>query len=74
MAPKATVIKRCPFCEWTFEAEKGDKLHPICSTEKPQESDVTEDVIERVYDCRNPRCVKPITVCYYSGKPSFELV
>ena len=72
MGPKAIVILRCPICTWTFEADKGDKLHPHCSTNKPKESDVTEDMIIRVYDCRNPKCLNPITVYYYRTKPVFR--
>jgi hypothetical protein len=71
MTPKATIILRCPKCDWSFEAERGDKLHPLCITEKPLESDVTEDAITRVYDCRNPNCMNPITV--YCNKPKMSV-
>lgn len=74
MNPKTTIILRCPNCKHTFEVDKGDKLHPYCSTDKPEESDVTEDIIPKVYDCRNPDCREPITVYYYKPKVSFDLV
>ena len=45
MSPKGTIILRCPNCSWTFEVEKGDKLHPHCST-KNLDSDVTEDIMK----------------------------
>ena len=74
MTPKATVLKKCPSCGWTFEVEKGDKLHPHCSTKKPKDTDITEDVVTKLYDCRNPKCLKPITVYYYRAKPFFRVV
>lgn len=73
MAPKAIIIlKKCPFCNWTFLAEKGDRLHPYSSTEKPKETCVKGDVIMKLYDCRNPKCLKPITVYYYKAKPRLQ--
>ena len=71
MVPRATIIQRCPKCNWTFEAKKGDKLHPHCSTKKPKQSDVEEDIVEETYDCRNPECMNPVIVYYYRAKPSF---
>ena len=71
---KETVVLRCPKCDWTFEAMRGDRLHPHCSTKKPKPQDVIEDIAEMKYKCRNPNCHNSITVYYYRGKPSFKLV
>ena len=72
MTPKATFILRCPKCDWTFETDRGDRFHPHCSTKKPEESDVVEDITTKVYDCRNTKCLNPITVYYYRATSSFE--
>ena len=74
MPPKAAIIlKTCPFCGWTFLVEKGDRIHPYCSTEKPKEATVEEDVICKLFNCRNPKCLEPIMVYYYKAKPTSKL-
>ncbi|MBK5133460.1 hypothetical protein JJE00_03420 [Candidatus Bathyarchaeota archaeon] len=72
MKSKTTFLKLCPKCEWRNEVEKGDKFHPHCSTDKPKDSDVTEDVINRIKHCRNPKYAYPIRLYYYKAKPAFE--
>jgi hypothetical protein len=73
MAPKVTIVlKKCPCCNCIFLAEKGDRLHPYCSTEKPEKSDVKGNVITKLYDCRNPKCLKQITVYHYNTKSAFK--
>ena len=75
MAPKVTIIlKKCPYCNWNFLAEKGDRLHPHSSTEKARKSDVKGNVITKLYDCRNPKCLKLITVYYFRTKSAFKLI
>ncbi len=68
------IVKICPKCNWRNEVEKGDKLHQHCSTDKPKESDVTEDVIKKIKYCRNPKCAYPIRLYYYRTKPAFKLI
>jgi hypothetical protein len=68
------ILKKCPFCNWTLLAERGDRMHPHCSTEKPKETVVERDVITKLYSCRNPKCLKPITVYYYNAKQAFKLI
>ena len=74
MKSKTTFLKLCPKCEWRNEVEKGDKFHPLGTTEKPKESDVTEDVIKKIQYCRNPNCLNPIRLYYYQPKMSFDVV
>ena len=64
MKSKTTFLKLCPKCEWRNEVEKGYKFHPHCSTDKPKDSDVTEDVINRIKYCRNPKCAYSIRLYY----------
>jgi hypothetical protein len=75
MTPKVTIVlKKCPYCNWIFLAEKGDRLHQYSSTEKPEKSDVKGHIITKLYDCRNPKCLKQIAVYYYKTKSAFKLI
>lgn len=64
-------ILRCPKCEFRFEVEKPDNLHPHCSTQKPKETEVDGDIREEVYDCLNPKCKYPIIVYRHEPKRIF---
>ena len=74
MNPEDTIIIRCPKCKWTNEAEKGDKLYPHYSTKKPRESEVHEDIITKVVDCRNSKCLEPFDVYYFRAKDIFKVI
>jgi len=72
MENNKTVVRRCPYCGSPFELVlSDDKLHPSFSLEKP--TDFEGDIIERIYDCPNPNCRRPITVYYYIPKRFFDL-
>jgi hypothetical protein len=72
MPNEKTAVRRCPYCGVPFEVVLfDDKLHPQISLEKPKPADYEGDVIERIYDCPNPECRRPITVYYYRAKRFF---
>ncbi len=74
MSFKKTRILRCPKCGWPFEVEVPDRLHPDCTTKKPDKRDVNGGIIEKVCDCNNPKCGNPITVYCYLQKLFFTKV
>ena len=72
MSSKKTMTLRCPKCKYPFEATIPDSLHQACRTEKPTERNVDGDIIEQIFDCRNPQCLVPVTVCCYRQKGFFK--
>ena len=72
MTPKRNILY-CPVCKWRFEATSPDDFHKKGSVNRPKEDEVVEDIRETVEDCRNPKCLKPITVYWYEPKRYFRL-
>lgn len=72
--PPKKIILHCPYCGWRFETSRPDDFHKYGSVSRPKESEVIEDIEETVQDCRNPKCLKPITVYWFEPKPFFKVV
>ena len=68
------VTLRCPSCSQQVAVMRPDSVHPLWSLEKPQESDVAFDVLEQVYDCKNPSCNAKFTVYWYDKQKVLETV
>ena len=68
------VVLRCPNCSQQVVVMRPDSLHPRRSFEKPQLSKVAADVIEQVYDCKNPSCQAKYTVYWYDKQKLLEIV
>jgi len=65
---KAIVGLRCPKCKRQINVTRPDSLHPLYSLKKPRESEIESDVIEQVYNCKNPDCKSNVTVFWYETK------
>ena len=65
---KGRVTLRCPNCNWQLEVTRPDSVHPSFSLGKPQENEVQGNIVEEVYNCKNPRCNAKITVYWYEAK------
>jgi hypothetical protein len=66
------IVLRCPFCETRFETFSVDNFHVEGRVEKPSKDDYVGDIIEKIEDCRNPKCLRPITVYWYEPKRDFR--
>ena len=60
----------CPNCKQRLIATRPDSSHPYWSYDKPQETDVNGEILEQVYECKNPDCKKTFTVYWYD-EPMF---
>ena len=58
------VTLRCPNCRRQFVVTRPDSSHPSWSLDKP-ENKPDADVIEQVYDCKNPNCKSTFTVYWH---------
>jgi rubredoxin len=66
------VTLECPDCNWVFEAKRPDSRHSLASLEKPQKGNISGDIKEENYVCRNPRCKKAFTVYWFEPLRFFE--
>jgi hypothetical protein len=65
---KAIIALRCPNCKRQLSVTRPDSLHPLYSLDKPRENEVEGDVIEQIYNCKNPGCKTKVTVYWYEAK------
>ncbi len=61
----AKVALCCPNCKHQLVVTRPDSVHTCWSVDKPQASEVDADVVELVYDCKNPNCKAKFTVYWY---------
>ena len=68
------VTLRCPSCSQQVVAMRPDSSHTRWSFEKPQDSEVAVDILEQVYDCKNPSCKTKFAVYWFDKQNLLETV
>lgn len=68
-------VIKCPKCGFHNQVEGGDDLHPSCSAIKPDKTRVRDGDIQegKIIDCKNKKCLEPITPYWYFPKGYFEV-
>lgn len=55
----------CPNCKQPLVVTRPDSMHTCWSVDKPQKSEGDTNVVELVYNCKNPNCKAKFTIYWY---------
>jgi len=50
----------CPRCHWILRVQQPNSQHFAWSFQKPLQANITGDVVEKKFVCRNPKCKRSI--------------
>jgi len=64
----------CPFCYAILEIHPPDKLHSAFSLAKPRPENYYGKILKRNHKCKEPDCLKSISVYWYSTLEYFARV